>query len=386
MHRPPRSVAIGAVLGTAWSASMRGYMAQLAGPDSRVTWLGTFAGVVLPGSVVGALLGWAHHRRGAGPAWLAWSPLLLAVAPLALPGGITTLITTGQGGGAIGVTLLAMLGGWSLSGRGPRWARIPAGLLAYALVPAAYLGPPMRPQLDPSTPYGAWVATLLSALFVLLSLACAVGMRRTGRPLAAPVLLGAVGGLAWAAGLRTFMSEVAGPDSGASWMGTFGWILGPGLVMGVLLGWAESLRRAGGRGGWRWLALSPLLFAGVLVGGLAHPSTMFSGGVGGGAIGVPVLGMLGGFALSGRGPRWARALCGTVSLGAIPVWALVAGTVSGGRLAVDTPRGAWAALLYYALLAVLALGSSIPHRPVAMPSMITDRGYATASPQATPAA
>ena len=33
------------------------------------------------------------------------------------------------------------------------------------------IGPPTRPALDPATPYGAWVATLLSTLFVLLSLA-----------------------------------------------------------------------------------------------------------------------------------------------------------------------------------------------------------------------
>ena len=91
---------------------------------------------------------------------------------------------------------------------------------------------------------------------------------------------------------------------------------------------------------------------------------MFEGGVGGGAIGVPAFGMLGGYALSGRGPRWGRVLCGVVALSAIPVWALVADDVGGAGLGVGTPRGAWAALLYYALLAVLALGSAIPHRPL----------------------
>jgi hypothetical protein len=317
MRRVVGPVALGAVLGVAWSASMRGYMAQLAGPDSQVTWLGTFAGVILPGAVVGALPGWAHHRRGVGPAWLVWSPLLLAVAPLAIPGAVTTLVTTGLGTGAIGVTGLAMLGGWSLSGRGPRWARILAGLFAYALVPAAYLGPPFRPELDPATPHGAWVATLFSALFVLLSFACAVPLRRptgTGHP----VLFGALCGLAWAAALRVFMSEVAGSDSGVSWSGTFGWILAPGLAAGALFGWAEHLRRAGGRRGWRWLALSPLLFASVLVAGLADPGSMFQGGVGGGAIGVPVLDMLGGYALSGRGPRSCTTRCWRHSPSAAP--------------------------------------------------------------------
>jgi hypothetical protein len=391
MRRLPRSVVVGAVLGVAWSASLRGYMAQLAGPESEVTWLGTFGGVILPGAVVGALLGWARHCRGAGPAWLAWSPLLLAVAPLTLPGAIPTLVTTGMGGGAIGLTLLALLGGWSLSGRGPRWARIPAGILAYALVPAAYLGPPMRPELDPFTPYGAWVATLLSALFVLLSLATAIPMRRREDPprswsfgwhesgangqkgshnskiagqMGRLVLLGALCGVAWGAALRAFMSEIAGAESAVTWTGTFGWILAPGLAAGALLGWAEHARRTGGRRGWRWLALSPLLFAGVLVAGLADPGSMFEGGVGGGAIGVPAFGMLGGYALSGRGPRWGRVVCGVVALSAIPVWALVADDVGGAGLGVGTPRGAWAALLYSALLVVLALGSAIPHRPL----------------------
>jgi hypothetical protein len=186
----PLPVPLGALLGVAWSASMRGYMAQLAGPDSHVGWLGTFAGVIVPGAVVGGLLGWAHHRRVTGRPHLAWpalSPLVLAVAPLLLPGGITTLVTTGQGSGAIGITLFAMLGGWALAGHGPRWARITAGLIAYAPVPAAYLGPPFRTDLDPATPLGAWVATLFASLYVVLSLACAIPLRGRTRTGTVPV-------------------------------------------------------------------------------------------------------------------------------------------------------------------------------------------------------
>ena len=69
--------------------------------------------------------------------------------------------------------------------------------------------------------------------------------------------MGAVCGLAWAASLRGFMSQVAGPESAVTWWGTFGWILVPGVVTGVLLASAEYLRRTGGRRGWRWLALAP---------------------------------------------------------------------------------------------------------------------------------
>jgi hypothetical protein len=94
--------------------------------------------------------------------------------------------------------------------------------------------------------------------------------KRAARPGALPdgpagpvrlLVLGGVFGLAWSAGLRGFMAEVAGAGSLVDWTGTFGWILLPGVITGALLGWAEFLRRTGGRRGWRWLALSPLVQA-----------------------------------------------------------------------------------------------------------------------------
>ena len=71
-----------------------------------------------------------------------------------------------------------------------------------------------------------------------------------GRGLAL-VLLGGLFGLAWAAGMRGFMAQIAQEDSNVSWSGTFGYILLPGLLIGMLLGWAEHLRNTGGRRGWR---------------------------------------------------------------------------------------------------------------------------------------
>ena len=107
---------------------------------------------------------------------------------------------------------------------------------------------------------------------------------------ALPLLaIGGVCGLAWAAALRGFMAQIAATDSSVTWLGTFGWILLPGVITGVLLAWAEHLRRTGGRRGWRWLALAPLSFASVLLTGLADPGSMFEGGIGGGAIGVPLV-------------------------------------------------------------------------------------------------
>ena len=64
----PAPVLVGAVCGLAWAASLRSFMAEFAGPESTFDWFGTFEGVLLPGAVVGALLGWAAHLAGAGAA------------------------------------------------------------------------------------------------------------------------------------------------------------------------------------------------------------------------------------------------------------------------------------------------------------------------------
>jgi hypothetical protein len=84
--------------------------------------------------------------------------------------------------------------------------------------------------------------------------------------------------------------------------------------------------------------------------------------LGGGAIGVPLYGMLGGYALSGRGPRWARIASGAVALTAAPIWALTVTSFAGPGLALGAPRGAWVAVYYWSFLAVLMLAYAIPHR------------------------
>lgn len=85
--------------------------------------------------------------------------------------------------------------------------------------------------------------------------------------------------------------------------------------------------------------------------------SIFRNGVGGGAIGVPLYGTLGGYALSGRGPRWARIACRLVALTAIPIWALTVASFAGPRLALHTARGAWVAVYCYSFLALLALAA-----------------------------
>jgi hypothetical protein len=165
------------------------------------------------------------------------------------------------------------------------------------------------------------------------------------------------------------MAEIAGPESTVGWSLTFIWLLLPGVIVGALLGWAEHLRRTGGARGWRWLALAPLAFAGALFSRPGDLAGLLEDGIGGGALAVPLFGMAGGYALSGRGPLAARIACGVFALAPVPVWAMTATMVGGSGLALDTPRGAWVAILFYSFLAVLAFASAIPHRAVTSPDV-----------------
>ena len=179
---------------------------------------------------------------------------------------------------------------------------------------------------------------------------------------AGAVLVGAVCGLAWAAGLRGMMAQIAGDDSSVSWDLTFAWLLLPGAVVGGLLGWAEHRRVSGLEAGRRWLIASPLIFAAVLFSDPTDPGGLLEDGVGGGAIALPLFGMLGGYALAGRGRRWTRCLAAVPPLSPILIWTLTATDVGGPEMALDTPRGAWVAVYFYSYIAVLAFACAIPHR------------------------
>jgi hypothetical protein len=203
---------------------------------------------------------------------------------------------------------------------------------------------------------------------------------RATRSAAALLAAGGVCGLAWAAGLRGFMAALAGSGSEVAWYGTFAQILLPGVITGVLLGWAEYIRRTGGRRGWRWLALAPLAFPLFVFATPQGLEALLDAGLGGGAIAVPLFGMAGGYALSGRGPRWARIVLGVVALAPIPIWAFTASGF-GPAFAVTSPRGAWVALFFYSFIATLTFACSIPHRAAVRPEMTT--AMASAEPEAT---
>ena len=176
-----RGTLLGAGLGLTWGAGWRGWMAVLAGEGSRFTWSGTFAGVLLPATLVGAALGWAEHVRRSGDAdprrWTALTPLLFVALPALVQADFVAQLRTGLGTGAIGTALIGMLGGYAIAGRGPRWAILLARLLMAALVAATIAGAFLaaaEPRQGAKTPSGAYLALTFLAFCSLLAWACAI--------------------------------------------------------------------------------------------------------------------------------------------------------------------------------------------------------------------
>ena len=187
----------GAVCGLAWSAALRGYMVELVGPGSTFTWSGTFGGLLLPGVITGGLLGWAEHLRRVGPPprWrlLALAPLTFAVAPMLIPGAITTLATTGMGSGAIAVALMGIVGGYALSGRGRRWPRVVCAVagVGFTAALAATVAGMTDPPRSLTDPRGAWAAVLAASLYGVLALGCSIPHRRAWSRVDASTPIGA---------------------------------------------------------------------------------------------------------------------------------------------------------------------------------------------------
>jgi hypothetical protein len=158
-------------------------MVELVGDGSTFSWGATFGAILLPGAVTGGLLGWAEHLRQSGPPrrwrWLALAPLTLAVAPLLLPGAVTTLVTSGIGAGAIAVGLMGIVGGYALSGRGRRWPRVVCGVagVAFAAALAATVPGMTDPPLSLTDPRAAWAMVLAVSLYAVLALGCSIPHR-----------------------------------------------------------------------------------------------------------------------------------------------------------------------------------------------------------------
>ncbi|MCP2031184.1 hypothetical protein L1277_001275 [Okibacterium sp. HSC-33S16] len=171
-------ILIGAVGGLAWAASLRGFMVEIAGFATSVSWLETFVGILLPGLVAGGLLGWAEVRRRSNRSSTALilAPLAFPLATLSLPGQLWALLTTGIGGGALAVPLVGMAGGYALAGR-RRWARIVCGVLAVAFFAAGAIASVLIGI--PFTARVVWVGILIVSLLAVLAWACSIPLARS---------------------------------------------------------------------------------------------------------------------------------------------------------------------------------------------------------------
>lgn len=187
-----------------------------------------------------------------------------------------------------------------------------------------------------------------------------VGERRSG---VTSVLTGALLGLAWAAGFRGFMVEVAGDGSVFGWYGTFAAVLGSGAIVGGLLGWADHIRRTGGRARSRLLALSPLVLGLVP---LTVPGTiaLLSQGIGTAGMGVALIAIGLGYAAGSYRRPVLRLVIGVLSVAAAVALVAMTPVISEGRISFAEPRGAWAGLLALSSILVLGLATSIPFRRV----------------------
>lgn len=186
------------------------------------------------------------------------------------------------------------------------------------------------------------------------------------RPLERRTLIvgGLFAGLAWGAAMRAWMTLavlVEGNLPSYDWVLTFVLILLPSTLIGGLYGWAESGRRSGGSPARRHAAWAPLLFVIIpFAYDTGFFATVLANGIGFGAVVVTIFGLAGGFALSGRGPRWARLLAGT-----LPAAGLIALGYGISSVVVPTRLEALPAMvvvLFVSLMVIWMVASTIPHR------------------------
>ncbi len=161
--------------------------------------------LLLPGGVIGALLGSAEGCRRSRPVphrrWLIWTPMLFALALLQDLGDLLAGFDGGIGIAAVAVPAVCMAGGYGIAGRGPAWSRVMGLLVLLAAVPiwALTAEDVADPSMALGDPHGAWGAVLYWGLLATFSLAASLPHRRPGS--------GGVGG--HDAALATAVQQVA---------------------------------------------------------------------------------------------------------------------------------------------------------------------------------
>lgn len=177
------ATAAGAICGLAWASTLRAFMAEVAGDESRVQWAGTFIWIALPGTLIGALLAWSEHRRSTGslplPRWLVFSPMLFTATLLQDPLDLLHGFQGGIGLGALALPATGMLGGYAIAGHGAPWKRGLCGLLALSAIPlwaltATVVG---GESMSLTEPHGLWAASLYWGLLATLCAAASIPHR-----------------------------------------------------------------------------------------------------------------------------------------------------------------------------------------------------------------
>jgi hypothetical protein len=179
------------------------------------------------------------------------------------------------------------------------------------------------------------------------------------------ILLGALSGLAWAAGLRgpwrrsstrarasAGLARSATSCSPACWSGC-SWV-GPSIfavrVAGAAgAGWPSHPYRFAAilfSQGARWGSSGPSRTA-CAVERSAYLSSPWQAGTPSLRVG----------AAEGHPP------CGALALTAIPIRALTVESLAGADLTVTTPRGLWVPSYYHSFLALFMIAAALPHRP-----------------------
>lgn len=147
-----RHVALGTAAGVAWAGALRGWMVLLVGRDASALSWRTPVLVLLPGGMVGGLLGWASGLRATGRRphrALVLAPAVFAAA--LLDRDIRrSLATDGQGSGALIVVVTALAGGHALSRDGWSRSRIAtAGLATLGIGTVTAMGSMAAPLTSP---------------------------------------------------------------------------------------------------------------------------------------------------------------------------------------------------------------------------------------------
>ncbi len=175
------------------------------------------------------------------------------------------------------------------------------------------------------------------------------------------VAIGAAVGLAWALALRSWMTHLAIQFNDwprFTWEGTFLAVLLPAAVVGALIGW-NSATGVGNSRGRRWVMWSPVLLAvGPALLADDFVGTLMDTGEGSGALGVVIIGICGGFAISDRGRPWLRWTNGLIAVGVTGVMTYIFYFAEPPFTSSD----AFGALLLVMLMLGLALGCSVPRR------------------------